>query len=167
MSVIVMLRSIYYLSITLLSSLALVVAGAAQAKADGLVGYRNDTNQVIVVQSSITVNNSVKKSKPQMLYPGEVALDSLNGPGTRHITIHDPKKPNSPLLDEDVIVKTDMFFSIQVEKSDTVPVKNPPTTKIKLVQAALPTMPKQPVSPTPMPPNPMMPKTGSGTPKKP
>jgi hypothetical protein len=150
----------------LLMGLVLMALAANQANADGLIGYRNDTNQVIVVQSSIAVGNTVKKSKPQMLYPGEVALDSLTGAGTRHITIHDPKKPNTPLLEEDVNVKNDTFFSVQAEAA-TMPIKNPPSPpKFKLVQATIPTIPVKPGMSTPMPPT-TPPKPPTTNPKKP
>jgi hypothetical protein len=131
-----------------------------------MVGYKNDTNYVIVVQTAVVVNNTVtKKGKPQMLYPGEVALDGQSGTGVRRITIYDPKKydpkkPNTPLHEEDVIIKKDMFFLIKAEKSDNLPVKNPPPPpppKFKLEATALPSMP----------PNPGATKPGTTQPKKP
>src|SRR5439155_19035649 len=81
-----MYRSYHTLRSAGLLVLALLVcplwAGAADAA--GVVGFRNDTNQVISVQTTLELPNGVvKRGKPQMLYPGEVAIDGLIGSGTR------------------------------------------------------------------------------------
>jgi hypothetical protein len=153
-----MFQSIHYRGIAFAVSVLLGLAATGHARADGLVGFRNDTNHVIVVQSTVVVNNVVKKGKPQMLYPGEVALDGQVGTGNRHITIYDPKKPNTPLHEADVTVAKDVLFSIQTEVA-AMPVKGqpPPPPKFKLVSAILPSL-----SPKPGTTNPAMPQ-----PKKP
>ena len=140
-----MFQSIYYRGIAVAVSLHLGFAVVSTARADGLVAFRNDTTHVIVVQSTIVVNNVVKKGKPQMLYPGEVALDGQPGTGTRHIGIYDPKKPNTPLHETDVTVSKDVLFSIRTEDA-MQPVKGqpPPPPKFKLVSFNLPTMPSKP-----------------------
>jgi hypothetical protein len=140
-----MFQSIHYRGIAIAVSLLSGLATTANARADGLVAFRNDTNHVIVVQSTIVVNNVVKKGKPQMLYPGEVALDGQPGAGTRHITIYDQKKPSTPLHEADVIVSKDVLFSIQTEAA-VMPLKGQPAPppKFKLAQFNLPTMPTKP-----------------------
>ena len=153
-----MFRPFHYYRITFALSLLLGLAAAGSARADGLVGFRNDTNYVIVVQSSIVVNNVVKKGKPQMLYPGEVALDGQIGTGTRHITIYDPKKPKTPLHETDVTVGKDVLFSIQTEATiNNMKGQPPPPPKFKLVSAILPTLPPKPGTTNP----------GMAQPKKP
>src|SRR5882762_942574 len=84
------------------------------ADAAGVVGFRNDTNQVISVQTTLEMPNGVvKRGKPQMLYPGEVAIDGLIGTGTRRITVSDPKKPNAtPLFDDKKMLTDDTFYSV-------------------------------------------------------
>jgi hypothetical protein len=151
-----MLRSILYRRIAFVASLLLGLAAAGSVRGDGMVGYKNNTNYTIVVQSSIVVNNVEKKGKPQMLYPGEVALDGQIGTGTRRITIYDakydPKKANTPLHQEDVILKKDTFFSILTEMQ-TVQVKGQqPTPKFRLEQNNLPTMPVKPGTTNPITP---------------
>src|SRR5437763_687343 len=101
------LRSFGLLAVTL----AVGLAGASAAAA-GVVGFRNDTNQVIVVQSSVTVNNVVRHGKAQMLAPGEVAVDGMIVAGPRRITVYDPKKPKTPLYQDDVRVGDDVLYSI-------------------------------------------------------
>src|SRR5437763_526760 len=71
---------------------------AADAQAAGGVAYRNDTSQVVVVQSMVMVNGVARRGKAQMLSPGEVAVDGLLLVGPRRITVYDPKKPNTPLF---------------------------------------------------------------------
>ncbi|MFL5339525.1 MAG: hypothetical protein ACJ8F7_05090 [Gemmataceae bacterium] len=133
-------------SASLLAAL-LVGACAAEANAAGFVGYRNDTNQVVVVQSSITVNGVVRRGKAQMLSPGEIAVDNLVVVGPRRITVYDPKKPTSPLFQDDVTLTADALLSIQPDMPAT-PVKNPPPlTKVKLVAIRTPA-PPGPVSPS-------------------
>ncbi|HLW64423.1 MAG TPA: hypothetical protein VKS79_03825 [Gemmataceae bacterium] len=147
-----MLRSISYRRIAFVAALLLGLVATGSVRADGMIGYKNDTTYTIVVQSSIVVNNVERKGKPQMLYPGEVALDGQVGTGTRRITIYDPKsydpkKANTPLHQEDVILKKDMFFSILAE-TQNVQVKGPQTPpKFKLEPKILPTMPTKPTNP--------------------
>src|SRR5258708_3359512 len=94
------------------------------ADAAGVVGFRNDTNQVVSVQTTLELpNGTTKRGKPQMLYPGEVAIDGLIGTGIRRITVSDPKKPKAAALYEDKKPLTeDVFFSVQLET--VVNVKN-------------------------------------------
>src|SRR5947209_5630173 len=111
-----------------LLAVALVVGAAAgPVRAAGVVGYKNETNQVVVVQSSITINGVVRRGKAQMLSPGEVAVDGLVLAGVRRITIYDPKKPTTPLFQDDVTIAADTLLSIQPDAPitpTTTPVKN-------------------------------------------
>src|SRR5262249_6938629 len=73
-----------------------------------------------------------------------VALDGLSGIGVRRITIYDPKKPSTPLHEEDVILKKDTFLKIETE-AVTMPVKgSPPPPKFKFSQILKPTKPATP-----------------------
>src|SRR5438477_12722324 len=127
------------LSVALLAT----VLSSAAADAAGLVGYRNDTTQAVVVQSSVTSNGRTSLSKPQTLYPGEVALDNLAFVGTRRITVYDAKNNKTILFQGDVTNSDDALYSIQ-SKASTVPIKGqppvPPTIGPVNVQA--PVMPK-------------------------
>ncbi|SRR6266851_2752605 len=127
-------RNLGFLALALL--ICPIWANAADAA--GVVGFRNDTNQVISVQTVLLLPNGMtKRGKPQQLFPGEVAIDGLIGTGTRRITVTDPKKPNAAALYEGEITLTDdAFYSVQVEPATNV--KNPPPMKMKLVAVALP-----------------------------
>jgi hypothetical protein len=167
-----MFRLIRNLRIAWLVGVSLTLAGvsATAAEAAGLVGYRNDTTQVIVVQSTVTVNGVIRRSKPQMLYPGEVAVDGLVGQGSRRITITDPKKPRTPLFQDDVICTDDVFYSIQ-PKAVVMPIKGQPakSPEVELVKTQPPRMPTRPGMNGPSNPNgPANPnKPGSNPPPKP
>src|SRR6266568_4340942 len=120
--------------------LAIFVSTAA-ADAAGLVGYRNDMNQAVVVQSSVTSDGRTSLSKPQTLYPGEVALDNLAFVGTRRITVYDTKNTKVVLFQGDVTNSDDALYSIQ-SKASTVPIKGqppaPPTIELVKVQGPVP-----------------------------
>ncbi len=121
----------YRLALTI--GLTLIASGAVDsaARAAGLVGYRNDTSKILVVQSVVTMNGATRRSRPQMLYPGEVAVDGIVLQGQRKIIIGDPKKPNVVLFQGDVNCVGDVFFSIRV-KVATVPIKGQPAKEPEL-----------------------------------
>jgi hypothetical protein len=123
-----------------LTAIAALFVFAAGVRADGLVGYRNDSTQPVIVQSAVVVNNTVRRSKPQLLYPGEVAVDGLSATGVRRVSLYDPKKPTVVLHQEDFNNAKDSFLSIQIDTTVMVGVK-PTAPKFKLVSVALPTMP--------------------------
>jgi hypothetical protein len=164
-----MFRDIPHLRSVCLPATALAIAlfSARDVNAAGLIAYRNDTNQVVVVQSSVTINGIVRKDKPRMLSPGEVAVDGLVFVGTRKITVYDPKKPKTPLFEDDAIIKDDTLLSIQPDMPAT-PVKKPPppVTKVRLVASKLPTLPNGPLMPG-TPGSPTSPTPPAGRPKKP
>src|SRR5262245_5554153 len=107
-----MLPSTRHTRFAFLAGIALLVAAVApyDALAAGIVGYRNDTNQVVVVPTVMTLNNVTRRGRPQTLFPGEVATDGFMGLGTRRIIIYDPKKPSTPLFKDDIIAKEDVVF---------------------------------------------------------
>jgi hypothetical protein len=140
------LQAIVLLGLTAVAGLT----GAGNAWAAGLVAYRNDTNQVIVVQSTITSNGTTRLSKPQTLYPGEVALDGLAFTGTRKIVVYDAKKPTVKLFEGKVTNTDDAFYAIQ-PKAVFVPVKGqpppPPAVELVKTQGAMP-RPGKPTQPS-------------------
>lgn len=152
-----MFRLIRELRIARLIGVVLIAAGASQASAEaaGLVGYRNDTNQTIVVQSVAVVNGVARRSRPQMLYPGEVALDGIAAQGKRKITVTDPKKPSVALYHDEVVCTDDVFFSIRI-KASTIPIKGQPakTPEVELVRTRPPAMPAPSNPNRPSKPNP-------------
>jgi hypothetical protein len=54
-----------------LVAVLLTVARSAPAADAGWVTIQNDTNQVVVVQTTVTTNNSPRRGRPVRLLPGE------------------------------------------------------------------------------------------------
>src|SRR5262245_29634256 len=144
-----MFRRLRDLRILSLALAGLLISSAA-ANAAGLVGYRNDSNQPVVVQGAVTSNGRTSLSKPQALYPGEVAPDNLAFVGTRKITVYDAKNTKLILFQGDVTNSDDAFYSIR--STSTVQIKGQPTAppKVELVKVQAPVMPKpgKPTGPT-------------------
>lgn len=151
-----MFHTPYILRTWPLSLMALLLF-AGHGVADGLVAYRNDTNQPIIVQSAVVVNNSMRRSKPQMIYPGEIAVDGLNATDVRRITLYDPKKPSTAIHQEEVSIGKDVLLSIQVDT--TIMVKGASqASRHKLVPTTLPNLPSRPSTPNQPPQSPGPPK---------
>jgi|HubBroStandDraft_6_1064221.scaffolds.fasta_scaffold773343_2 hypothetical protein len=80
------------------------------------LGYKNETNAIIVVQSAAVVNGQVIRGKPHQLYPGEVAWDTVPQPGVRQVSIFDPRANNRLVAQDNVnCTGNDLFLSVQVE----------------------------------------------------
>lgn len=127
------------------------------AEAAGTVGYRNETSQTVIVQSSVTVNGVTRRGRAIALAPGESAIDAVNGIGTRRISVYDPKKLNTPLYQGDVNVTEDTLLTIRPEVAPgTTMVKTPaPMTRVKLLATKL----QLPSTPAPPPGSPVLPKS--------
>lgn len=126
----------------LLLALGALLIGGAAAEAAGLVGYRNDTQQAVVVQSTVVSNGMVRRSRPQTLYPGEVARDSLAFTGPRTIKVYDAKKPTAELFSGEISSTEDVVLSIRVKT--TAPIKGQPAAppRIEVVKVAPPAVAK-------------------------
>jgi len=80
----------------------------------GWLGFRNDTQAVIVVQQSYVVNNQVVPGRPRVLYPGEVNWDSVIHPCVRTIAVYDPRQPQRPLYQEKLSCGAhDLFYTVK------------------------------------------------------
>lgn len=78
------------------------------------LGYRNDTHTPVIVQGFSVVNNRVLPGKPQVLYPGEIAWNSMLVPGVKKLVIGNAKAPNQPRTTKSVLSgNDDLFYSIQ------------------------------------------------------
>lgn len=135
----------------LLAALLLAVAGPAAEAA--WLGFRNETPVPIVVQGASVVGNAVRRGRPHLLYPGEVAWDSVSIPGEKVLTIHLAKQPALILLRETVPFKgSDLFFAIQLDTQQPTDRTKPAPVKVKLTPAKPPVTP--PGSQAPPPPSP-------------
>jgi hypothetical protein len=138
---------------------ALVVALAPTFANAAWLGYKNNTNAVVVIQATdlIVVNGQVKPGrtgKAHTLYPGEVAWDPIAAAGGRTIAVYDPKQNNRLILQDRVDCnKNDIFLSLQL-------VTPPPVRgqaqqpQLKLLATVLPAQAPGILSPGSMPTNP-------------
>jgi hypothetical protein len=122
------------------------------------LGYKNNTNAVVVIQATdlVAVNGQLKPGrtgKPHTLYPGEVAWDPIAAPGGRMVSIYDPKQNNRLLLQDRVDCnKNDIFLSLQLV---TQPARGQaPSPQLKLMPTVLPAQAPGILSPGSMPTNP-------------
>jgi hypothetical protein len=110
--------------------LALIVSGFAPAAAEAAsLGYRNDLNVPIVIQTVFVVDHQLRKGKTLLLAPGEVTLDPVTPLGARRIIINGARRPNPLLMQDDINVKDDIFYSVQLDAK---------TGKVKLMPTELP-----------------------------
>ena len=70
------------------------------------ITVQNDTKQVIVVQSAITVNGQVKRGKPVRLLPGEVLKEFFQPQGIA-LEVYDPQNPKKALLSAPLTIKNE------------------------------------------------------------
>jgi len=91
--------------------LALLAAGGpVQA---GWLGFRNETNQPLIVRRASVVKKQVRWGKPVVLYPGEVSWDSVGEPGVKQITVFNAKK-RPVYVSKLVCGKDDQYFAIRL-----------------------------------------------------
>jgi hypothetical protein len=116
--------------------LALVVSGFAPVAAEAAsLGYRNDLNVPIIIQTVFVVNNQLRKGKALILAPGEVTLDPVTPLGARRIIINAARRPSPLLMQDDITVKDDILYSVQLDNK---------TAKVKLAPTELPTQLRKP-----------------------
>lgn len=149
-----------------------VVACLFPAKAAASwLGYRNDTAQPVTVQTSVLVNGRVVRGTPHVLYPGEVAWDSVAAPGPRQISIYDPKAGNRLVAQDSInIGNVDIFLSVQLQAVQPAPGKAA-VPVVRLVPTRVPVLPggaapkaaeskaTPKAAPTPVPPKSTLPPT--------
>jgi hypothetical protein len=143
---------------------ALVPAGAGAA----WLGYRNDTAAAIIIQTSdvVVVGGKVqtRSGKPHVLYPGEVAWDSIAAPGPRIVEVYE-KQTNRKVLQErvDCNNKNDIFVSLRFIVLPTIKGQPPQPPVLKLIPTIPPQTPKgaSPPGSTPGHPGPGGPAPGS------
>lgn len=109
-----------------------ITLAASDARAAWL-GYRNDTREVIVVQTAILVNDRPVRGKEHKLFPGEVAWDNIPNAGPRQISIMDPKANNKLMFQQNVNVgNQDIFLSVQIQVHPLVPGRPPIPPSLRL-----------------------------------
>jgi hypothetical protein len=141
--------------------LALLGVALIPAFADAAwLGYKNNTNGIVVIQATdlVVVNGQVKTGRPgkaHTLYPGEVAWDPIAAPGSRMISIYDPKQNNRLLYQDRVDCnKNDIFLSLQMVQPPAVRGQPQPPPQLKLLPTVLPAQAPGILPPGSMPSNP-------------
>lgn len=82
------------------------VAASANASDAGWVTISNDTNRVLVVQTSTGDHGRVKRCKPVRLLPGE-SLREFYSPPSLSVDVYDGTRPNAPLASSSIGIRAD------------------------------------------------------------
>ena|SRR5581483_8925926 len=130
-------------AIVFLGLAAWLLGGASAARAGVWLGFRNELPVPVVMQGASVVKSTVRRDRPHLLYPGEVAWDSVSSSGDKVLTIYYAKQPTQVLY-YDTIPSTggDQFFAIQLDPPPPVPRgQKPLPPKVKLVPAQAPSPP--------------------------
>jgi hypothetical protein len=124
------------------------------------LGYKNNTTAIVVIQAAdVVVANGQAKTgrvgKAHTLYPGEIAWDPIAAPGSRMISVYDPKQNNRLVFQDRVDCnKNDIFLSLQLVQPPTVRGQPPPPPALKLLPTILPAQAPGILPPGSMPSNP-------------
>ena len=106
------------------------------------LGYKNDTQAAIVVQTSVVVNDKVVRGKEHKLYPGEIAWDNIPVAGPRQISVMDPKANNKLTGQETInVANQDIFLSVQWQAQPQQPGKAVIPPALRLIPVKLPVPP--------------------------
>lgn len=139
------------------------------------LGYKNNTQAVIVVQTSVNVNGRIMNGKAHTLYPGEVAWDNIAAAGMRQVAVYDAKANNRLVTAENINIQNqDVFLSAQMVAQPQIPNRPPvpPVLKLMAIKApvapgVVPEKPKQNPNPPVPPKGPLPPTVIPKTPEPP
>jgi len=109
--------------LSLCAGLILLAVCAAPATAQSIM-FKNDTTMNLVVHpGSITPQGMIKRDRPYQLAPKDTT-PRIMLPGTRVVTIYDPKNPTRPIYQGNIPndPKNDLQFSIQLDGNGKVKV---------------------------------------------
>ena len=67
--------------------LSLLLAGPVASASAGWITIKNETNQTIVIQETVTVNGTVRRCKPVKLVPGEVFREFQAAAGQKTVQV--------------------------------------------------------------------------------
>jgi hypothetical protein len=126
------------------------------------LGYKNNTNTVVIIQTTdlVVVNGQVaagRSGKAHALYPGEVAWDPIAAPGPRLVTIYDSKQKTRLHQDRVDCNKNDIFLSFQTIQPQPPRGQTAPPPQFKLSPTILPAQAPGILTPGSMPSNPTPP----------
>jgi hypothetical protein len=142
-----------------LFGLTIAVFALPSAANAAWLGYKNNTNAVVIIQTTdlVVVNGQVtagRSGKAHALYPGEVAWDPIAAPGPRMITIYDAKQKTRLHQDRVDCNKNDIFLSLQMIQPQAPRGQSAPPPQFKLLPTILPAQAPGILTPGSMPSNP-------------
>jgi hypothetical protein len=76
----------------------LAVAGLTGAADGGWITFKNNTQQVVVVQETVVCNGVTKRGKPIRMLPGETLREFQATPAVRKYEVFDGRNPGKPLF---------------------------------------------------------------------
>ncbi len=123
--------------------LAVLLLALCPACADASwLGFKNDTSAAVVIQSATLINGQVRRGKPHVLHPGEMALDAVIAPGIRQIAVYDPNQ-NNRLIFQDAVncQNTDIFLSLRHVTPPPVQGK-PQPAQLRFIPIQAPALPR-------------------------
>jgi hypothetical protein len=123
--------------------LGVAVLALANPVYAGWMGFRNDTNETIVVQETIIVNGKEKPGRPQRLMTGEALRDTQCQGAQKQISIFNAKNTNVPLLSGNFACPAANENVLYIIKSDGKGGITTETVKTPVVPATPPAPPKK------------------------
>jgi hypothetical protein len=81
-----------------LTATLLAGAGSARASDGGWITFKNNTQQVVVVQETVVCNGETKRGKPIRMLPGETLREFQATPAVRKFEVFDGRNPGKPLF---------------------------------------------------------------------
>jgi hypothetical protein len=94
--------------------ICLALAALPAVASAGWMGFRNDLNHAIVVQTYTEARDGVRYGTPHRLYPGETTWEWVSDQSSRKLIITDTQSPRSTLLKgaEVSVSKDDVLLSV-------------------------------------------------------
>jgi hypothetical protein len=100
--------------------LVILAVGIWPATADaGIIVFRNDTDNPVMIQGISIINRVVRKGNLHVLRPGEVSRELILVPGAILFTVADAKQPTRILCQETIqVLGIDLFYTIKADVPD-------------------------------------------------
>jgi hypothetical protein len=100
--------------------LAIIAVGILPAAVEaGIIVFRNDTDNPVMIQGISIINRVVRRGKLHVLRPGEVGRELILIPGAILFAVADAKQPTRILCQETIQVRgTDLFYTIKADVPD-------------------------------------------------
>jgi hypothetical protein len=100
--------------------LAIIAVGILPAAVEaGIIVFRNDTDNPVMIQGISIINRVVRRGKLHVLRPGEVGRELILVPGAILFTVADAKQPTRILCQETIqVLGIDLSYTIKADVPD-------------------------------------------------